>query len=231
MSRNILLVFAMVYLLALVALAPASFLLPYVSNLSANQVSQVSGSTWQGRLTALRLSPANTIDLQWTFLPASMLTLQPRWQLNMGQFNTKATVSPFQQTITQLVLDDAIPLNLNAKGNKHRFTAQLHGDIRMPLACNDTSGNIVLSAVKINKIDLGDLSGQLNCNAGRYQGSLKGKGSTKGKPVKLTFDPASKRLSVSIYTASFSRQLKDKLHKSGLAKRQSKLELYGVIKI
>ncbi len=214
MIRAVLLTLGCVYLLSLVALAPAATVarLFFPEDNTQPRLSGIEGTLWQGRVAEVQLDRLRLSQLEWRADPAALLRLGWGWHLTTPHMQALLDTDLGFSHLRRLQLDTRLAPWLDATVLAKALDGQLRLALRQPLQCAEARGEVRLNEVRLPDGGLlPAIEGQLSCESGRYQLQLTEPGGELGLKGELWFTPAQNSYRIKLRLRPDAAQWRERL--------------------
>lgn len=178
-----------IYLVALVVLLPARFVLQFVPPPAQVEWGGVSGSIWSGQVGVLRVQDVTLREIDWRLNPLALVMGRAQVSLHIGDHPGNIVIGQGQLRLTTSTLQVQ---SLTLEGRVADLAAlspvpspfALQGEVSLKLAhfqwgqplCSELDGQLQVSNAALqlgrNWEELGDFRADLNCDNGRITALL-----------------------------------------------------------
>lgn len=176
-------VFIGVYLVFVIAMAPANWLLEQVKLPDNIVLSDVSGSIWHANIKQVMVDDIVISNVKSKLSPISLVLFNPTLDINFGDelINGPEGVLTVSQLTSEVKVEDAnilVPANIIASRLNLPIDVQAHEDIRLEVVqfsmgqpvCGELQGQVEWDKAAVTALDekiaLGKLTANLSCEKG-----------------------------------------------------------------
>jgi len=181
--------FIVVYLFFLIVTLPASVLFNQIKLPKNIQIGSVSGTIWQSNINAIHTEQVDLVNVDVSLSLFSLFVLDPKLDITFGDSlvsapEGKAKVSGLMSALHLTDVELNIAANTIASHLNLPIPVNAHNDIFIQLneftagqpLCSELTGNIKWQKAAVtvldNKVPLGELSANLECNQGSIELTL-----------------------------------------------------------